>query len=78
MFQNKRLILGFLAQDTVLCLPVGSVYNLLNSHIDLEGRFVLCCFSFRDITFNISCLYAPSRNPARNDFFEELADSTVL
>ena len=55
-----------------------SVYNLLNSHIDLEGRFVLCCFSFRDITFNISCLYAPNRNPARNDFFEELADSTVL
>lgn len=78
VFQNKRLILGFLAQDTVLCLPVGSVYNLLNSHIDLEGRFVLCCFSFRDITFNISCLYAPSRNPARNDFFAELADSTVL
>lgn len=23
VFQNKRLILGFLAQDTVLCLPVG-------------------------------------------------------
>ena len=50
----------------------------LYSHIDLEGRFVLCCFSFRDITFNISCLYAPNRNPARNDFFEELPDSTVL
>ena len=43
-----------------------------------KGRFVLCCFSFRDITFNISCLYAPNRNPARNDFFEERPDSTVL
>ena len=43
------------------------IYNLLQSHIDLEGRFLLCSFSFRDISFNISCLYAPNRNPARND-----------
>ena len=53
-------------------------YNLLNSHIDLEGRFLLCSFSFRDISFNISCLYAPNRNPARNDFFDRLADTIDL
>ena len=54
------------------------IYNLLNSHIDLEGRFLLCSFSFRDISFNISCLYAPNRNPARNDFFDGLADTIDL
>ena len=48
------------------------IYNLLNSHVDLEGRFLLCSFAFRDITFNISCLYAPNRNPASDDFFDEL------
>ena len=54
------------------------IYNLLNSHIDLEGGFLLCSFSFRDISFNISCLYAPNRNPARNDFFDGLADTIDL
>ena len=54
------------------------IYDLLNSHIDLEGRFLLCSFSFRDISFNISCLYAPNRNPARNDFFDGLADTIDL
>ena len=54
------------------------IYNLLKSHIDLEGRFLLCSFSFRDISFNISCLYAPNQNPARNDFFDGLADTIDL
>ena len=54
------------------------IYNLLKSHIDLEGRFLLCSFSFRDISFNIPCLYAPNRNPARNDFFDGLADNIDL
>ena len=39
---------------------------------------MLCSFSFRDISFNISCLYASNRNPARNDFFDGLADTTDL
>ena len=54
------------------------IYNLLKSHIDLEGRFLLCSFSFRDISFNISCLYAPNRNLARNDFSDGLADTIDL
>ena len=54
------------------------IYDLLNSHIDLEGRFLLCSFSFRDISFNVSCLYAPNRNPVHNDFFDELADTIDL
>ena len=39
---------------------------------------MLCSFSFIDISFNISCLYAPNRNPARNDFFDCLADTIDL
>ena len=39
---------------------------------------MLCSFSLRDISFNISCLYAPNRNPARNDFFDGLADTIDL
>ena len=46
----------------------------------LIWRAGFCCFSFsfRDISFNISCLYAHNRNPARNNFFDELADTIDL
>ena len=40
-----------------------------------RAGFFFFSFSFRDISFSISCLYAPNRNPARNDFFDELADT---
>ena len=54
------------------------IYNLLNLHSDLEGRFLICSFLFRDFTFNISRLYAPNRNPARNDFFDDVVDAIDL
>ena len=33
------------------------------------GRFVMAEFSFHNISFTIICLYAPNRNPERDDFF---------
>lgn len=37
--------------------------------IDAEGRFVMADFKFHEISFRIVCLYAPNRNPDRDDFF---------
>ena len=93
MTRERKLSLGFLfsaiafgqfghsrgkIRVRVRVILYRPTYNLLNSHFDLEGRFLLCSFSFRDVTFNISCFYAPHRNPARHDFFDELVDAIDL
>lgn len=52
-----------------------SVFHLRNVWYDSEGRFVLCEFSFRERIFRVCCLYAPNRNPARDDFFSFISDS---
>ena len=36
------------------------------SFCDASGCFLHCFFSFADVTFNVPCLYAPNRNPARD------------
>jgi len=41
---------------------------------DNEGRFVLAHFKRNDLTFGVACLYAPNRNPERNDFFMYCTD----
>ena len=43
--------------------------SLVQSWADEEGRLLQCEFSFRVIS-----LYAPNRNPVRNQFLEQLAD----
>ena len=45
--------------------------SLVKSWCDSDGRFLLCEFSLCDKIFRVCCLYAPNRNPARNDFFDE-------
>ena len=45
------------------------IYSLLDSWKDDAGRFVMAGFSFHNISFRVACLYAPNRNPARDDFF---------
>lgn len=52
-----------------------SVFHLRNVWYDSEGRFVLCEFSFRERVFRVCCIYAPNRNPARDDFFSFISDS---
>ena len=49
-------------------------FTLVRSFCDAEGRFLCGEFSFSDQVFRVACVYAPNRNPARNDFFEDVAD----
>ena len=48
--------------------------TLVASFCDTSGHFVHCSFSFADVTFNVACLYAPDRNPARDQFFDYVLD----
>lgn len=45
------------------------VYSLVNCWKDDAGRFVMAEFSFHNVSFRLACLYAPNRNPERDDFF---------
>ena len=45
-------------------------FNLLKVTRDSVGRLVLCEFSFHDRTFRVCSIYAPNRNPDRDDFFD--------
>ena len=45
------------------------IYSLVKSWTDDGGRFVMAEFSPHDIVFRIVSLYAPNRNPERDDFF---------
>ena len=44
--------------------------SLVNSSFDDAGRFVLCEFRFHGKLFRVVSLYAPNRNPARDQFLE--------
>ena len=48
--------------------------TLVRSFCDADGRFLCGKFSFSDQVFRVACVYAPNHNPARNDFFEDVAD----
>lgn len=43
-------------------------YTLINSWTDDAGRFVMAEFRRHDIVFRVVSLYAPNRNPERDDF----------
>ena len=54
---------------------------LVNFSSDDAGRFVSCEFCFQDKSFRVVSLYAPNRNPARDQFFEQASfwvDPSVL
>ena len=44
--------------------------SLVKFSPDDNGRFVLCEFRFHSKLFRVVSLYAPNRNPARNQFFD--------
>ena len=44
-------------------------YILDKFQIDADGQFVLAKFKFHEIVFCVVCLYAPNRNPERDDLF---------
>ena len=45
-------------------------YVLRKDLSDSAGRFVLAEFQLNGVVFRVVCLYAPNKNPARNDFFQ--------
>ena len=40
---------------------------MVNSWPDQDGRFLMCEFSCRGKVFRVATVYAPNRNPDRND-----------
>ena len=46
--------------------------SLVNSWSDGVGRYLQCEFVFCGKSFRVCCIYAPNRNPARDQFFNDL------
>ena len=51
------------------------VLQLVNSWCQVPGRSLLCEFTFHGTSFRVFCLYAPNRNPARDNFFNGISDA---
>ena len=49
-------------------------FRFVNSWADREGRFVQGAFIKNDITFRIAGVYAPNRNPERENFYTYVED----
>ncbi len=49
--------------------------SFVDAVLDDKGRFLRVQFSFRDKSFRICCVYAPNRNPDRDQFFEFISDN---
>ena len=47
--------------------------SLVNFSSDDAGRFVLCEFRFQGKLFGVVSLYAPNRNPARDQFLDQVS-----
>ena len=47
--------------------------SLVKSSSDNCGRFLLCEFSLRGVTFRVACVYAPNRNPDRDTFLDDVS-----
>ena len=55
--------------------------SLVNSWCDGDGRFLQCEFSFLGKSFQVCSVYSPNRNPARDQFLDDLhhkVDPSVL
>ena len=48
--------------------------DLVNSVFDSNSRFIMGHFKYHGLTFGVACVYAPNRNPDRNDFFDFCID----
>ena len=46
--------------------------SLVNSWCDVSGRYMQVEFSFFGSSFRVCCVYAPNRNPVRDQFFGDL------
>ena len=48
--------------------------SFCHSWVEREGRFMMAEFSRRDSVFRIASLYAPNRNPERDELFTSCLD----
>lgn len=46
--------------------------SLVNSWCDDDGRFLQCEFSYHGKSFRVCCIYCLNRNPARDQFLDDL------
>ena len=44
-------------------------FSIVNSWVELEGRFLMAEFCRRDSVIRVASVYAPNRNPERDEFF---------
>ena len=49
-------------------------FSFVNSWVEVEGRFLMAEFSRRDSVFRIASVYAPNRNPERDEFSTSCLD----
>ena len=47
--------------------------SLVNSWCDSDGRFLQCEFSLHQESFRVCCVYGPNRNPARDQFLDDIS-----
>ena len=47
-------------------------FSFVNSQVELEERFLMAELSRRNSVFRIASVYAPNRNPERDEFFTSL------
>ena len=55
------------------CGCISPCLSLVNFSSDDAGRFVLCEFRFQGKLFGVVSLYAPNRNPARDQFLDQVS-----
>ena len=77
--------LWFSSSGFLSCLSPGSLHScgcvvlyrpslsFVNSWIDSCGRYLQCEFCFHDKSFRVCCLYAPNRNPERDQFLDDIS-----
>ena len=69
--RNEHRRLGFLQwlshlSPSVVCLQVFECKSVV---CEFDGRFVLVELAFRGAVFRVASIYAPNRNPDRDEFF---------
>ena len=52
--------------------------SLVDVSSDDAGRFVSCEFRLQDKSFRVVSLYAPNRNPARDQFLEQVSSWVIM
>ena len=48
--------------------------SLIRSWSDDHGQFLQCEFSYRGKVFRVACVYAPNRNPEREEFYDDVCE----